>query len=406
MYRDLYRLTRTMDQLSAATRSSRVLTSASREIAAATRSSREVAAATRPYRELTAATSIHKELAAATRWDDEIAAATRSSREIAATTAVSREVDAVMRPLRAIETDVARAKRELDSTGLSWEDLAARAVSVSELMKATGAARLDRVSDLMPRPDLDFLPRIHDEIRPALTDARWGDLGRSLSYGTTELAACYQELNIEPQYGDSIFDLPALPALELFAHASLLGELGFLGVAAPAVVDPEEADEEAAIQEEIDQRSQATLESLLASYDPALLSVWLGAVEGLTNQNDSVRHFCVSQRGLLRKLLEKAAPNRAVLEWTENPNHIGQRDTKEPTMSGRFAYLCAQAKLSNYTHFAITDAKAASEIWKLLCKGVKQMPGGMDERKLAALRIRSTCLIVMALQLILKGRPD
>jgi|GEM_PF-6114794 len=415
IYRDRYSLTRSIDEITRATRSSRpviassssqlaaatrssrsLVTSASDQLAAATRSSRSLASAVNPCKELFAATSAYKDLTAATRLDDEIAAVTRSSRELDSIARLDREIKAATRPFREIEA-ATRVDREIEAATRPYREIEA---ATKDLTSPVAAAK-----ELALPHELSLLSRVDREVQGALAELRWTRLANEVVPTAEALATSYRNLSLPPLEARSLFALDSLPTLELFAHTSLLNELGFLEAAAPAVVDPEEADE-AAIQEELDRRSQATLESLLASYDPALLPVWHGANEGLTNQNDSIRHFCVSQRALLQKLLEKAAPNKAVMEWSDNPDYIGQRDTNVPTMSGRLAYLCDRAKLSRFTHFAITDAKAAYKVWNQLTKGVKQMPGGMDERSLTALRVRSNCLIVMALQLIREGLPN
>lgn len=217
-----------------------------------------------------------------------------------------------------------------------------------------------------------------------------------------DLLLVHSKLALQPLPTDSLFSLDILPAIELYAHVNLLSGLGHSGAAAPAETDEEES-EEPRIREEIDEGSQITLATLLADYDPDLLELWYAAAEGLTNESYAALKFCSAQLELLRQILQKAAPDGAVRKWTTDPKYISQRDTNLVTMPGRIAYVCDQACPSGYTHFSITDAEAAAKVWNLLNRGGKQVPGRLTRRQVVELRIRSNCLILMALQLVIEA---
>lgn len=179
----------------------------------------------------------------------------------------------------------------------------------------------------------------------------------------------------------------------------MLSSLSRLDGSAPAEADEEDA-EESRSRDEINNRSKVNLQKLLAENYPELLNLWLGALEALSNRHDSVRKFCSSQRALLKQLLLKAAPNDAVKGWATDPKHVNAGKGGAPTWHGRFAYLCDRATLGKkYTHFVMTDAKAALTVWKHLNEGEHRVPSRFTSRQLTDLQIRSNCLILMALMI-------
>lgn len=309
---------------------------------------------------------------------------------------------------RSLMTQVAEATAAIPE---GYEDSNAKIDMLGDLSKPVAALedQVAKASGLLPAAsELGQISSLDRMIRGSLAGIDWYrlhgafDFSNELARLTDDLTTAYRKLALQPLPSNSLLNLDTLPAVELYAHVTLLSGLGHFAAAAPAEADEEET-EESRIREEIDEGGQITLVTLLADYDPDLLELKRAADEGLTNEYYAALKFCSAQRELLRKLLQKAAPDGAVRKWTTNPKYISQRDKNLVTMSGRIAYVCDQACRSGYTHFATTDAEAAAGVWNLLNKGVKQVPARLTRRQVAELRIRSNCLILMALQLVIEA---
>ena len=171
--------------------------------------------------------------------------------------------------------------------------------------------------------EIDRTASLNRMIRSSLVDIDWTRLhgaflfGEELARLTADLTSAYRELALEPLANEQLFTMHRLPAVELYAHASLLRSLGHSGAAAPAQQEEDEEEaEESRLHEEIQSGSRANLYRLLAEYHPDLLELWLGAREALSNKHDAVRKYCSSQRALLKRLLLTAAPDSEVKAWT------------------------------------------------------------------------------------------
>jgi len=294
----------------------------------------------------------------------------------------------------------------------AYEDLTAKTDMLGDLTKPMDALgdQLTRTSALLPPAhELDQISSLNRMIRGSLAEIEWNRLHEAFHFGdelarmTAELTAAYQELAFQPHPSEALITLERLPAIELYAHATLLRSLGHSGAAAPAEAEEKEL-EESRIREEIDDGSRVTLQRLLAEHYPDLLDLWLGALEALSNRHDAVRKYCSSQRALLKRLLLNAAPNEAVKGWTNDQRYFSSRSRRAPTWRGRLAYLCDRALLKGYTHFVVTDTQAARAVWERLNQGEHEMPSSLTPRQLTDLQIRSNCLILMALMISIE-RP-
>ena len=304
---------------------------------------------------------------------------------------------------RSLMTQVAEATAAVPE---GYEDLNAKIDMLGDLSKPVAALE-DQVTKasgvLPPASELDQISSLDRMIRGSLADIDWNRLHGAFRFGdelarmTAELTAAYQELAIQPVLSESLFTLERLPAIELYAHASLLSSLGHSG-AAPGEAEEEEL-EESRLREEVGHGSRATLQWLLAHHYPDLLDLWLGALEALSNEHDAVRKYCSSMRALLEQVLLDAAPNEAVEAWSSDPSYFNARAGGAPNWRGRLAYLCERALRKGHSHFVMTDTEAAIKIWKLLNRGVHQVPSRLTSRQLGDLRIRSNCLLVMVLMI-------
>lgn len=271
---------------------------------------------------------------------------------------------------------------------------------------ATGR-RLTGDVDLLSQPAWDLgRPELgtafNHMIDGSVSGIDWDSLHQRLGFAdemgrlTQDLIGAYAHLSAPASFGDELFTLESFPGIELFAHANLLRSLSYSGSAEP---EDAERKEEPTVHEDLEGGSRVNLEMLLARYFPELLDLWLGALEAVSNNHDSVRKYCASQRALLERLLLRAAPNHAVVAWTTDSRYLSGREGGKPNWAGRLAYLCFRADRQGLTYFAVRDVRAARQTWKQLNEGVHAVPSAFSSPQLSALRLRSNCLILMAVML-------
>jgi hypothetical protein len=98
------------------------------------------------------------------------------------------------------------------------------------------------------------------------------------------------------------------------------------------------------------------LEEAIAAYDAGFVEMLRGARDALRDNPDRVRHYSISMRELINRLLSTLAPDDAIRRWSKDPAlyHDGK-----PTRAARVRYICRGGKNAAYCAYVDADVREA-----------------------------------------------
>jgi hypothetical protein len=133
------------------------------------------------------------------------------------------------------------------------------------------------------------------------------------------------------------------------------------------------------------------LEVLLSDLDPDLLIPLAGARGALKSTNpDRARHVSGSLRELFTQVLHRLAPDKAVQDWTSNPDHY---DKGRPTRRARLLYICRIINSGDFSAVVEADVSAALKFLGLFQGGTHEVRSDLSEDQLHAMFIRMIGLL-------------
>lgn len=148
-----------------------------------------------------------------------------------------------------------------------------------------------------------------------------------------------------------------------------------------------ETDQESEIVLEIEE----SIEPLLGSVNPKLISVWHGARQALNSDNpDRSRHVTISLREIITQVLHALAPDAEIRKWTTDVSHF---HNDRPTRSARILYICRDINHDPFRKFLKWDLKANIEFIDLFQKGAHKIELPFTENQLKALVLRTESFV-------------
>lgn len=151
-----------------------------------------------------------------------------------------------------------------------------------------------------------------------------------------------------------------------------------------------ESDEEAEAEE------LPSVDEELTSFDEQLLNMLNGARSSLRSDNpDKARHVTTSVRELFTHVLHRLAPDKAILQWTEDSSHY---HNGRPTRRTRLLYICRQFSDDPMKKFVEADVAAALALIDALNAGTHGVTSKLTEFHLQAIICRMESLILYLLR--------
>jgi hypothetical protein len=264
--------------------------------------------------------------------------------------------------------------------------------SVKHLGSITEAAKfaLDSHFDSMAQVSLLAQER--------LLNSSWIDLGKSAIFKTNELASALESFgNLSENYNSLVrsftyreFDLTnfppfvsRLPPIEILASSDLLDTI--------SKDDTEDYVEEAdALEFEIREDIESSLEELLNHFNPEIRRLWIGAKEAFSSANpDKKRHVVVSLREMLTHILHGIAPDDEISKWTTEPSYYHEG---KPTREARILYVCRDINHGPFTQFVNKDIESHIKFIRLFQRGTHEININFTDQQLKALIVRSEAL--------------
>lgn len=175
-----------------------------------------------------------------------------------------------------------------------------------------------------------------------------------------------------------------LPPIEVLTGADLLDSLSRSS-------DTEQYVEEAdALELEIREDIETSLEELLEYINPEIRRLWKGAKQALVSSNpDKNRHVVVSLREMITHILHAIAPDSEVSKWTSNPSHF---HNDRPTREVRLLYICRDINHGPFEQFMNKDVDAHVKFIRLFQRGTHEVVINFTEQQLKTLLIRAESL--------------
>jgi hypothetical protein len=231
-----------------------------------------------------------------------------------------------------------------------------------------------------------------------LLGSAWFDLERSAIYKTNEMATALESFsNLTENYNSlvqsfntrefDITDFPpfvsGLPPIEILTSSDLLDTI--------SRDEAEEYNEEAdALEFEIREDIESSLEELLNYFNPEIRRLWLGAKEAFSSDNpDRKRHIVVSLREMLTHILHGIAPDNEILKWTTEPSHYYEG---RPTREARILYVCRDINHGPFAKFVNKDVESHIKFIRLFQRGTHEININFTDQQLKTLIVRAEAL--------------
>lgn len=128
--------------------------------------------------------------------------------------------------------------------------------------------------------------------------------------------------------------------------------------------------------------------SKLSSYSEDLEKRWRGALYSLSPENpDASRHFCTSAREVYIQILDKEAPDEAVIKV--NPN-CEKTDKGIPTRKEKIIYMLSKAGLNipDAVNFVDENVENVLKLFRTFNDGTHGVSGRFSNEKLLAIKNR------------------
>jgi hypothetical protein len=310
-------------------------------------------------------------------------------------------------PLDVVSRSMARISEEL--TRMPRVVMPLPAIEQLRLPKIEHALKLPEIPKLALHAHiaeirgLDLVSRAMQEV---LRAEKLGNLieptaaiARELHSGLADLTNAYDTLFDRMTANALITLAPALsksPAVEFFNHVDVL--------AATSISKSEPELERARSRErsliEVDSADHVVV--LLSAEFPELLQLLEGARTAWENRPpDWIRHFAISLRELLTKLLHELAPDEAVRSWSTSAAdfHDGR-----PTRKARLRFLCEPVANGGFTDFVTKDIEAVSSLIDIFHQGTHSIGHSFPEVVLSTLKARMETAISYLLQIRVSTR--
>ena len=231
-----------------------------------------------------------------------------------------------------------------------------------------------------------------------LLNSHWNDLEKSVFHKTGELSGALESFNILTENFNSlvhsfsakefdIIDFPpfvsGLPPVEILTSSDLINTI--------SRDETEEYVEEAeALESEIRENIESSLEELLVYVNPEIKRLWLGAKESLSSTNpDKKRHVVVSLREMLTHILHGIAPDNEVSKWISKPSHYHEG---RPTREARLLYVCRDINHGPFKQFVNKDVESHIKFIRLFQRGTHEIDINFTDQQLKMLIVRSEAL--------------
>ncbi len=174
-----------------------------------------------------------------------------------------------------------------------------------------------------------------------------------------------------------------LPPLELFAEANLI-----YSISRPTQI---ELEKDFLLNRNRKEDIDGTLEELLCDADPGLVQIWHGAKKALKSTNpDRYRHVVISLRELVTHVLHITTPDKEVLNWISDPNHLYNG---RPTRKARLFYLCRMINHGPFISFLQSDVEAHLSLIELFQRGTHELNISFTEKQMELLIVRTEALL-------------
>lgn len=159
---------------------------------------------------------------------------------------------------------------------------------------------------------------------------------------------------------------------------------------------PVESDVETE-RKEVYQRTSDILEVKLSGVNSELVELLAGArTAAYSNNPDRIRHVCVSLRELLGHALRQLAPDTAIRQWTQNPDHY---HGDKPTRRARLEYLYRGACEPNLSKLISVDIRAALELFDTLSSATHKTKFSESQEAALVLLGRAEGVLLLLLRL-------
>lgn len=231
-----------------------------------------------------------------------------------------------------------------------------------------------------------------------LINSHWSVLGRSVFHKTGELTGVLESFNVLTGSYNSLIhsfgedksnfvDFPpfvsGLPPVEILTCSDLIDTI--------SREDPEERVENTdALENEIRDDIESSLDELLVHVNPEIKKLWLGAKSALSSTNpDKKRHVVVSLREMLTHVLHGIAPDSEVKKWTSDPSYFHD---ERPTREARLLFVCRDINSGPFKEFVNKDVESHIKFIRLFQRGTHELNIDFTEQQLRTLFIRSEAL--------------
>lgn len=231
-----------------------------------------------------------------------------------------------------------------------------------------------------------------------LLNSHWSDLERSAFHKTGELSGALESFNVLTENFNSlvhsfsarefdIIDFPpfvsGLPPIEVLTSSDLIDTIS-------RYETEEYVDEADALESEIREDIESSLEELLVHVNPEIKRLWLGAKEALSSTNpDKKRHVVVSLREMLTHILHGIAPDNEISKWTSKSSHYHEG---RPTREARLLFVCRDINHGPFKQFVNKDVESHIKFIRLFQRGTHEINIDFTDQQLRTLIVRSEAL--------------
>lgn len=231
-----------------------------------------------------------------------------------------------------------------------------------------------------------------------LLSSHWGNLENSTFHKTGELSGAMESFNALTENYNSlvhsfsqrqfdIIDFPpfvsGLPPIEILISSDLIDTIS-------RDIDEEYVQEADALETEIREDIESTLEELLVHVNPEIKILWRGAKSALSSANpDKKRHVVVSLREMLTHILNGIAPDNEVSKWTSDPTHFHDG---RPTREARLLFVCRGINNGPFKQFVSKDVESHIKFIRLFQRGTHEININFTDQQLKTLIVRSEAL--------------
>lgn len=136
---------------------------------------------------------------------------------------------------------------------------------------------------------------------------------------------------------------------------------------------------------------------LLPQLDPALLTLYQGAIDSLYSKNpDKQRHLAVSLRGLFTHILHILSPDDKFNKWNTDPDNL---KNGRPTRKGRLLYNYRDINFPPFNQLIKRDVEAALSFLDLFQKGTHKVKKPFSEQQSQAILIRMESILYFIIKI-------